>query len=174
MKKTLTFVGALALVVLFAVPARSAWEYTFHKNGTPTDRLEFKVEAAPAILTGFHRRDDLPRGYVRYRAADGTRQNGILCEIPWVLNHRDVNFAGVREMNGAFAVVIGFKADGSGDYRRATAKYAGRRMAVVINHRMVAIIRTDRIDEDGLVEVEGGFPREVAEAMVRRLYAKEN
>lgn len=168
--------GVLALVVALAAfvpPADSAWDYTFHRDGQPTDRLEFKIEAAPAILTGFRNRDDLPRGYQRFLTASGKRSDGILCEVPSVLNHRDVNFAGVKKMGEHYGVVIGFNPGGSRDYTAATRKFNGRRVGVVVNHRMVAIIRISGVDEDGLVEVEGNFPKEVAEALVRVLYAEE-
>ncbi len=164
---------AVALATFLPVPADSAWEYTFSRTGAPSDRLEFKVEAHPAVLTGFRNRDDLPRGYQRYLTATGKRADGILCEVPWVLNHHDVNFAGVKKSGEHYVVVIGFSASGSRDYTAVTRKFNGRRVAVVVNHRLVAIIRISGTDEDGLVEVDGQFPKEVAEALVRVLYAEE-
>lgn len=171
--RKLQAVTILALVAFGATMAFSKWEYTFHRSGQPTDRLEFKIEAEPAILTGFHKRDDLPRGYVRYLTASGVREEGIICEVPWILNHHDVNFAGVKPMNNAFAVVIGFNHDGARDYAHMTEKFAGRRVAVVVNHKMVAILRINGADYTGKVTVEGNFPKEVAEALVRTLYAEE-
>lgn len=163
----------LALLACSATLAFSKWEYTLHRSGQPTDRLDFKIEAEPAILTGFLHRDDLPRGYVRYLTATGVREEGIICEVPWVLNHHDVNFAGVKAMNNAFAVVIGFNQEGARDYQHMTEKYSGRRIAVVVNHKMIAILTIGQVDSSGMVAVEGNYPKEVAEAMVRVLYAEE-
>jgi len=167
----------LALVVLLVaaavLPAQAAWEYTFHRSGMPTDRLEFKIEAHPAVVTGFRKRDDLPRGYHRYLTASGVREEGILCEVPPILNHRSVNFAGVKQAGDAYAVTIGFTAGGSRDCARMCRDYMGRRVAVVVNHHLVATFKIDGVNDSGMVMLQGGWPCEVAEAMVRVLYSQE-
>lgn len=163
----------VALLAATVMPALAAWEYVFHRSGRPTDRLEFKIEATVEILTGFRKRDDLPRGYQRYLGASGKREDGIICEVPTVLNHRSVNFAGVKPEGDSWVVVIGLTPGGSRDLARVTAKHTGRRMAVVVNHKLAAILRVDGVNDTGTITVDGKFPREVAEALVRRLYAEE-
>lgn len=123
--------------------------------GDPVSSLEFRLEApSPA-----------PPEAIR-RTGPGGEEIALLKEP--VVRNGDIATVAVEETAGSFRVALHLTPEGGTRMRAATRNFAGRRMAILIDGKMVAapVIRS-AVGEDAMIDA--GFSRDEAYRIARAL-----